>query len=65
VTNWPPYHQEKVGVTGDLGFREHHPGGAQEADDVQGDPLYYLARDAAPGDTKGDGVKEIWSLAKP
>jgi predicted lipoprotein with Yx(FWY)xxD motif len=52
-------------VTGDLGFREHHPGGAQEADDVQGDPLYYLARDAAPGDTKGDGVKEIWSLAKP
>jgi predicted lipoprotein with Yx(FWY)xxD motif len=23
------------------------------------------ARDAAPGDTKGYGVKEIWSLAKP
>jgi predicted lipoprotein with Yx(FWY)xxD motif len=28
-------------------------------------PLYYFARDAAPGDTKGDGVKEIWSLAQP
>jgi len=26
-------------------------------------PLYYFARDAASGDTKGDGVKEIWSLA--
>jgi predicted lipoprotein with Yx(FWY)xxD motif len=28
-------------------------------------PLYYFARDAASGDTKGDGLKEIWSLAKP
>jgi len=28
-------------------------------------PLHYFARAAAPGDTKGDGVKEIWSLAKP
>jgi predicted lipoprotein with Yx(FWY)xxD motif len=27
--------------------------------------VYFFARDAAPGDTKGDGVKEIWSLAKP
>jgi hypothetical protein len=24
-----------------------------------------FARDAAPGDTKGNGVKEIWSLAQP
>ena len=28
-------------------------------------PLNAIARDAAPGDMKGDGVKEIWSLAKP
>jgi len=32
---------------------------------MKGMPLYYFARDAAPGDTKGDGVKEIWPLAKP
>jgi predicted lipoprotein with Yx(FWY)xxD motif len=64
VTNWPPYHQEKVGVIGDLKASDF-ASSTREDGKKQGMPLYYFARDAAPGDTKGDGVKEIWSLAKP
>jgi len=30
-----------------------------------GKPLYTYAADAAPGDTKGDGVGGIWHVAKP
>jgi predicted lipoprotein with Yx(FWY)xxD motif len=68
VTNWPPHHQEKVGVTGDLkasDFASITREERKKQTTYKGMPLYYLARDAAPGDTKGDGVKEIWSLAKP
>ncbi len=31
----------------------------------KGMPLYYYSKDAAPGDTLGDGVGGIWHLAKP
>ena len=55
---------EKVGVTGDLKASDF-ASITREDGKKQGMPLYYFARDAAPGDTKGDGVKEIWSLAKP
>ena len=30
-----------------------------------GKPLYYFAGDTLPGDTKGDGVGGVWSLARP
>jgi predicted lipoprotein with Yx(FWY)xxD motif len=32
---------------------------------VCGNAVYYFARDAALGDPKVDGKKEIWLLAKP
>lgn len=28
-------------------------------------PLYYFAGDSAPGDTNGDGIGGVWSLARP
>ncbi len=28
-------------------------------------PLYYYAKDKAPGDTTGQGVGGVWNLAKP
>jgi predicted lipoprotein with Yx(FWY)xxD motif len=28
-------------------------------------PLYYFAEDKAAGETKGQGFKEVWFLAKP
>jgi predicted lipoprotein with Yx(FWY)xxD motif len=30
-----------------------------------GRPLYYFAGDSVPGDTKGDGVGGVWSIARP
>lgn len=30
-----------------------------------GDPLYYYAGDAEPGDTSGDGINDVWHLAVP
>jgi predicted lipoprotein with Yx(FWY)xxD motif len=31
----------------------------------KGAPLYYFAADKLPGDTKGDGVGGVWSIARP
>jgi predicted lipoprotein with Yx(FWY)xxD motif len=28
-------------------------------------PLYYFIKDAKPGDTMGQGVKDAWSVAIP
>ena len=61
-------HQKKVGVTGDLkasDFASITREDGKKQTTYKGMPLYYFARDAAPGDTKADVVKEIWSLAKP
>jgi predicted lipoprotein with Yx(FWY)xxD motif len=68
VQKWPLYHQDKVGVTGDLKASDfttitREDGKKQTA--YKGKPLYYFAGDKAPGDTKGDGVKDVWELAKP
>ena len=32
---------------------------------LKGKPLYYWAKDAKPGDKTGDGVLNIWHVAKP
>ena len=31
----------------------------------KGMPLYYFARDAAPGDTNGQGIGNVWFVAMP
>jgi predicted lipoprotein with Yx(FWY)xxD motif len=31
----------------------------------KGRPLYAWTKDKAPGDTTGDGVNDVWHLAKP
>jgi len=68
AVSWPPFHQEKVGVTGDLqesDFATITRDDGKTQTTYKGMPLYYFARDAAPGDTKGQGAKELWWLAKP
>lgn len=68
VAKWPLFHQEKVGVTGDLkasdfGTMDREDGKKQTT--YKGMPLYYFADDKAPGDIKGDNVNDVWDLAKP
>jgi predicted lipoprotein with Yx(FWY)xxD motif len=68
VARWPLYHQEKVGVTGDLkaaDFATITREDGKKQTTYKGMPLYYFADDKAAGDTKGHKVKEVWFLAQP
>jgi len=62
--NWPPL---KAGATdkgtGDYAVITRDDGSKQWA--YKGKPLYYWVKDAKPGDTSGDGVKDVWHTAKP
>ena len=68
ATNWPPLMAsgspvKSGGLTGDLTVITRDDGTQQVA--YKGQPLYRYAPDKAPGDTKGDGVGGVWSVAKP
>jgi predicted lipoprotein with Yx(FWY)xxD motif len=68
VTRWPLYYREKVATTGDLkatDFGTITREDGQKQTTYKGMPLYYFAGDKAAGDTTGQGVKEVWDLAKP
>jgi predicted lipoprotein with Yx(FWY)xxD motif len=32
---------------------------------LKGKPLYFWAKDSKPGDKTGDGVNNVWHIAKP
>lgn len=51
------------GVTGKVGTINSPDGKLQLT--LNGMPLYYFVQDAKPGDTLGQGVKEVWYLAAP
>lgn len=68
VAKWPLYFREGVGVTGslkasDFGTITREDG--QKQTTYRGLPLYYFAADKAPGDTNGQGVKDVWAVAAP
>jgi len=70
VQNWPAWtidSGETVvagdGVSGTIATFARADGAMQVS--YNGAPLYTFAGDAAAGDTKGDGVGGVWSLAKP
>ena len=68
VTSWPLYYREKVAASGgvkesDFGTVTRDDGKKQST--YKGLPLYYFAGDKAPGDTSGQGVKRVWSVAAP
>lgn len=62
--NWPPL---KAAATdqgeGNYGIVTRDDGSKQWA--YKGKPLYYWVKDAKPGDTTGDGVKDVWHTARP
>ena len=67
--NWPALLAEgeveaRDGVDASLvGTTERTDGALQVTYD--GQPLYYFAGDAAPGDTNGQGVGEVWYVVSP
>jgi predicted lipoprotein with Yx(FWY)xxD motif len=70
VANWPAFAVESDetvvagdGVTGTIATFALADGRMQVS--YNGAPLYYFAGDAAAGDTNGDGVGGVWSLATP
>jgi len=64
AANWPPL-MAGAGDTasGDYSIITRDDGGKQWA--MKGKPLYYWVKDAKPGDKTGDGVNNVWHVAKP
>jgi predicted lipoprotein with Yx(FWY)xxD motif len=52
------------GVTGALASFTRADNGTQQLT-YSGRPLYFFAGDSVPGDTRGDGVGGVWSIARP
>jgi predicted lipoprotein with Yx(FWY)xxD motif len=68
VENWPIYYREKVGVSANVkesDFATITREDGQKQTTYKGMPLYYFVKDKAPGETNGQGVKEVWYLAAP
>ena len=67
--NWPPLLTEGAPVAGEgvdaalLGTAERSDGTMQVT--YNGWPLYYFVNDAAPGDTNGQGLKDVWYVVSP
>jgi len=67
---WPPYVLEGDdevtpgdGVTGEITMITRDDGTTQVA--YKGWPLYYFANDAAPGDTNGHELNDVWFVIAP
>ena len=64
AVNWPPLMAaESDKATGDYMVITRDDGKKQWA--MKGKPLYYWIKDAKVGDKTGDGVQNVWRIAKP
>lgn len=52
------------GVTGVVAFLTRADNSARQIT-YNGRPLYFFAGDSLPGDTRGDGIGGVWSIARP
>ncbi|MBX2836643.1 MAG: hypothetical protein KTR35_07305 [Gammaproteobacteria bacterium] len=64
ATNWPPLYADK-GARSSNGYSviTRSDGSRQWSYNTQ--PLYFFTGDAAAGDTTGEGVGGVWSVARP
>ncbi|GBG02016.1 hypothetical protein AZSI13_13430 [Azospira sp. I13] len=63
ATNWPPFLAgEMAQPQGEWSIVHREDGRRQWA--FQGKPLYYWAKDQKPGDSTGDGVNNVWHVAR-
>jgi predicted lipoprotein with Yx(FWY)xxD motif len=68
VAKWPLFYGEGAGPAAglkkaDFGTIKREDG--KEQTTYKGMPLYYFAGDKAPAETNGQGVRDVWYLAKP
>ncbi|MGE5516028.1 MAG: hypothetical protein ACM31D_09420 [Bacteroidota bacterium] len=62
--NWPPLLADKgAKAMGEYSLVTRADGAMQWA--YRGKPLYLWSKDMKPGDTSGDGFKDVWHLARP
>ena len=65
---WPIFYEETITVDPGLDVSDFaaidRPDGEKQTT-YKGWPLYYFANDMATGDTAGDGVNDVWFVAKP
>ena len=64
AANWPPLKADAgAQPSGDLTIVVRDDGSRQWA--IRDMPLYGWVRDEKPGDTTGEGVRDIWRVARP
>lgn len=68
LAKWPLYFVETVAAkdgldAGNFGTITRADGKKQTT--YKGMPLYFFAGDKAPGDTNGQGVKDVWYVVNP
>ena len=64
ATNWPPLLVSgSDAAIGDYSVITRDDGKKQWA--LKGKPLYYWAKDQKSGDKTGDGVNNVWHVARP
>ena len=68
IKNWPAFYVDKINPSpglnkNDFSVITRSDGSKQLA--YKGWPLYYFIKDKKPGDILGDGVKNVWYVAKP
>ena len=64
ATNWPPLMaSEGEKASGDYSIITRDDGKKQVA--YKGKPLYYWIKDTKPGEQSGNGVNNVWQVAKP
>ncbi len=69
LDNWPRFYVEEIVLSEESSLDAGDFGITGEGENIQttykGWPLYYFAADAAAGETGGEGIGEIWYVAKP
>ena len=68
LDNWPIFHTDAIGTpmgvdAKDFGVITRTDGKKQTT--YRGWPLYHFVGDKAAGDTKGQGIKDIWYVVEP
>jgi predicted lipoprotein with Yx(FWY)xxD motif len=67
INNWPIFHIENLEIEGNLlsaDFGNIIRGDGKKQTTYKGWPLYYFNGDANPGDINGEGVNNVWFVAK-